>query len=172
MVGTSFPYAEWLPEEGSARGVEIDIDGRLIGMRYPDECNLVGDAKDTLQALIPLLRARKTGPGASSSRGRSTWRRSMDEPAPGVAQPMNPQPISAELAPAAGQLHPDLGLRVGDELVGTAPEDPPGNEVGAVGHAATMCPAVPYALARFAFPERPVIASTGTGRCRCSATPG
>src|SRR5579884_4431071 len=60
MIGTSFPYAEWLPEEGSARAVQIDIDGRLLGMRYaPTECNLVGDAKDTLQALIPMLERKQ-----------------------------------------------------------------------------------------------------------------
>src|SRR5437764_2677222 len=56
MVGTSFPYAEWLPEEGAARAVQIDIDGRLLGMRYaPTECNLAGDAQATLRGLIPLL---------------------------------------------------------------------------------------------------------------------
>src|SRR4051795_5137507 len=56
MIGTSFPYSEWLPEVGQARGVQIDIDGRLIGTRYPTEVNLVGDAGDTLRALLPRLR--------------------------------------------------------------------------------------------------------------------
>src|SRR3954470_13380476 len=55
MVGTSFPYSEWLPEEGAARAVQIDIDGRLVGMRYPTEVNLVGDAAETLSALAPHL---------------------------------------------------------------------------------------------------------------------
>jgi pyruvate dehydrogenase (quinone) len=55
MVGTSFPYSEWLPEPGQARGVQIDIDGRRVGMRYPTEVNLVGDAGETLRALAPLL---------------------------------------------------------------------------------------------------------------------
>ncbi|HKR99046.1 MAG TPA: thiamine pyrophosphate-binding protein, partial [Candidatus Dormibacteraeota bacterium] len=59
MVGTSFPYSEWLPEEGQARGVQIDIDGRLVGIRYPTEVNLVGDAAETLRALLPLLRAKQ-----------------------------------------------------------------------------------------------------------------
>src|SRR3954465_13378457 len=58
MVGTSFPYSEWLPEPGQARGVQIDIDGRLIGTRYPTEVNLVGDARDTLRALLPRLKPR------------------------------------------------------------------------------------------------------------------
>src|SRR5581483_3513019 len=56
MVGTSFPYAEWLPKEGQARGVEIDLKGDMIGIRYPMDALLVGDAKDTLQALLPKLR--------------------------------------------------------------------------------------------------------------------
>src|SRR5205814_7624707 len=56
MVGTSFPYSEWLPEEGKARCVEINLDGRLIGVRYPADVMLVGDAKETLHDLLPLLR--------------------------------------------------------------------------------------------------------------------
>ena len=59
MVGSSFPYSEFLPEEGQARGVQIDIDGRLLGLRYPMEVNLVGDSAETLRALVPLLE-RKT----------------------------------------------------------------------------------------------------------------
>ena len=55
MVGSSFPYSEFLPEEGQARGVQIDIDGRMIGIRYPMEAQLVGDSKATLEALLPLL---------------------------------------------------------------------------------------------------------------------
>src|SRR5690606_10865053 len=55
MIGTSFPYAEWLPDEGQARGVEIDIDGSMIGVRYPMDAHLIGDSKETLRALIPLL---------------------------------------------------------------------------------------------------------------------
>src|SRR6185312_2799536 len=58
MVGTNFPYSEWLPEPGQARGVQIDIDARLVGMRYPMEVNLVGDAAQTLRALIPLLQRK------------------------------------------------------------------------------------------------------------------
>src|SRR6185437_6109151 len=55
MVGSSFPYSEFLPEEGKAKGIQIDIDGRLIGIRYPMDVNLVGDSAETLRALIPLL---------------------------------------------------------------------------------------------------------------------
>ena len=59
MVGSSFPYSEFLPEEGQARGVQIDIDGRMIGIRYPMDVNLVGDATETLRALIPLLKRKE-----------------------------------------------------------------------------------------------------------------
>src|SRR5690348_17503728 len=55
MVGSSFPYSEFLPEEGKARGVQIDIDARRIGIRYPMDVHLVGDAGETLRALLPLL---------------------------------------------------------------------------------------------------------------------
>src|SRR3954462_891989 len=59
MIGSSFPYSEFLPEEGKAKGVQIDIDGRLIGLRYPMEANLVGDAKATLKLLIPRLERKQ-----------------------------------------------------------------------------------------------------------------
>ena len=55
MIGSGFPYSEWLPEPGQARGVQIDIDAKMLGIRYPMEVNLAGDAKDTLQALLPLV---------------------------------------------------------------------------------------------------------------------
>ncbi len=58
MVGSSFPYSEFLPEEGQARGVQIDIDGRMLGIRYPMEVNLVGDSAETLRALLPPPRAQ------------------------------------------------------------------------------------------------------------------
>ena len=70
MVGSSFPYSEWLPEPGQARGVQIDIDARLLGIRYPMEVNLVGDARDTLRALLPLLRRKADRVLAGGDRGR------------------------------------------------------------------------------------------------------
>src|SRR4029078_3051136 len=59
MVGTNFPYSEFLPTPGQARGIQIDIDGRLLGIRYPTELNLIGDAAETLRVLVPYLE-RKT----------------------------------------------------------------------------------------------------------------
>lgn len=75
---TSFPYAEWLPDEGTARGVEIDIDGRMIGIRYPMDAHLIGDSKETLRALLPLLKHKTTGPGGrrssrTSESGGASW---------------------------------------------------------------------------------------------------
>src|ERR671932_2293140 len=73
MVGSGFPYAEFLPEEGQARGVQIDIDGRNLGIRYPMEVNLCGDSAETLRALLPLLERKED----------RSWREQVEE---GVAQ--------------------------------------------------------------------------------------
>lgn len=59
MIGTSFPYAVFLPKEGQARGVQIDIDGRMLSIRYPMEVNLTGDSAETLRALIPLVQSKE-----------------------------------------------------------------------------------------------------------------
>ena len=61
MIGSRFPYTEFLPEEGQARGVQIDLDPRMVSMRYPMEVNLIGDSAATLRKLLPLL-DRKAGP--------------------------------------------------------------------------------------------------------------
>ena len=64
MVGSNFPYSEFLPKEGQARGVQIDVDGRVLSIRYPMEVNLMGDSAETLRALIPLLKRKRTVHGA------------------------------------------------------------------------------------------------------------
>src|SRR5438270_97710 len=69
MVGSSFPYPEFLPDEGQARGVQIDIDGRMLSIRYPMEVNLTGDSKETLRALIPLLQRKSD----------RSWRKHIEE---------------------------------------------------------------------------------------------
>jgi pyruvate dehydrogenase (quinone) len=167
MIGTSFPYAEWLPEEGSCRAVQIDIDGRLLGMRYaPTECNLVGDSKDTLQALIPLLERKEDRSWRENiEKEVDRWWRLMDERAHLDAQPINPQLVFAELSPRL----PDNCLLTSDS--GSATnwwarhlKLRTGMQTALSGTLATMCPAVPYALgAKFAYPERPVIACLGDG---------
>ncbi|HET9101869.1 MAG TPA: thiamine pyrophosphate-requiring protein [Solirubrobacteraceae bacterium] len=167
MIGTSFPYAEWLPEEGQARAVQIDIDGRNLGMRYaPTECNLVGDAKDTLDALIPLLKRKEDRSWRQQLEAEiERWWKLMDNRAHLDAQPINPQLIFAELSPRL----PDNCILTSDS--GSATNwwarhlrMRQGMQSALSGTLATMCPAVPYALgAKFAFPDRPVIASIGDG---------
>jgi pyruvate dehydrogenase (quinone) len=167
MIGTSFPYAEWLPQEGQARAVQIDIDGRLLGMRYaPTECNLVGDSKDTLRELIPLLERKEDRSWQENLMQEvERWWRLMDARAQLDAQPLNPQLVFAELSPRL----PDMCVLTADS--GSATnwwarhlKMRKGMKAALSGTLATMCPAVPYALAaKFAYPDRPVIASIGDG---------
>ena len=166
MVGSSFPYSEFLPEEGAARGVQIDIDGRMIGIRYPMEVNLVGDSKATLDALIPHLeRKRDRGWRNEIEANVRAWWELMEERAMQDAEPLNPQRVffelssrlpddcmlSADSGSAANWFARDLKLRKGMSatLSGTL---------------ATMGPGVPYAIAaKFAHPDRPAIALVGDG---------
>ncbi len=167
MVGSNFPYAEWLPEEGSCRAVQIDIDGRLLGMRYsPTELNLVGDSKPTLQALIPLLERKQDRSWREKLEQEiERWWKLMEKRAELSADPLNPQLVFQELS----QRLPDHCILLADS--GSATNwwarhlrMRKGMKAALSGTLATMCPGVPYALAaKFAFPERPVIASLGDG---------
>jgi pyruvate dehydrogenase (quinone) len=166
MVGSNFPYSEWLPEPGQARGVQIDLDARLIGTRYPMEVNLVGDATDTLRALIPLLeRKADRGWREGIEDGVARWWRVLDEQARIPADPINPQLVFHELSPRL----PDGAILTADS--GSATDwwarhlrVREGMQAALSGTLATMCPAVPYALAaKFAHPDRPVIAAIGDG---------
>jgi pyruvate dehydrogenase (quinone) len=167
IVGSNFPYAEWLPEEGSCRAVQIDIDARLLGMRYaPTEVNLVGDSKATLEALIPMLERKQDRSWRERLEAEiDRWWRLMDERAHLDAEPINPQLVFAELSPRL----PERCILTSDS--GSATNwwarhlrMRRGMQSALSGTLATMCPAVPYALAaKFAYPERPVIASIGDG---------
>jgi pyruvate dehydrogenase (quinone) len=166
MVGSSFPYSEFLPEEGKAKGIQIDIDGRMIGIRYPMDVNLVGDARETLAKLIPLLKRkedRSWREGVES--GMKDWWKLMEERAMEEAKPLNPQRVFFELSPrlpddcilsadsgsAANWYARDLKLRKG-------------MKASLSGTLATMGPGVPYAIAaKFAFPDRIAIALVGDG---------
>ena len=166
MVGTSFPYSEWLPEPGAARAVQIDIDARNIGTRYPTEVNLVGDAAPTLRALharlAPKGDAGWRGRSSSPSRGGGESSRSGPDQ---DGDPINPQLVFHELS---GRL-PDRAILTADS--GSATNwwarhlrMRSGMDAALSGTLATMGPAVPYALAaKFAYPDRPVIASVGDG---------
>ncbi|HLI23575.1 MAG TPA: thiamine pyrophosphate-requiring protein [Acidimicrobiales bacterium] len=166
MVGTSFPYAEWLPPEGQAKCVEIDIDGSLIGVRYPNDVSLVGDARDTLKALIPLLERKQDRRWRELIEGEvATWRRVLEDRAHQEGNPINPQFVFYEL----NQRLPDNCIFTSDS--GSATnwfaryiDLRAGMQSSLSGTLATMVPGVPYAIgAKFAFPDRPVIAFTGDG---------
>jgi len=166
MVGSSFPYSEFLPEEGQARGVQIDIDGRMLGIRYPMEVNLVGDAAETLRALMPLLNRKQDRSWREKiEREVAEWWNLIEHRAQLEAEPINPQLVFHELSKrlpdgailtsdsgsAANWFARDIKLRSGmmASLSGTL---------------ATMGPGVPYAIAaKFAHPHRPVIALVGDG---------
>jgi pyruvate dehydrogenase (quinone) len=166
MVGSSFPYSEFLPEEGQARGVQIDINGRMIGIRYPMEVNLVGDSAETLRALIPRLEHQRDRSWREKIESEvADWWRLMDSRAHLSAEPVNPQLVFHELSKrlpdnailssdsgsAANWFARDIKIRRGmmASLSGTL---------------ATMGPGVPYAIAaKFAHPDRPVFALVGDG---------
>src|SRR4051794_953814 len=166
MVGSSFPYSEWLPEPGQARGVQIDLDGRLVGMRYPMEVNLVGDAAETLRALLPLLVRKEDRAWREQLEAEvDRWWRILDDRAHQSADPVNPQRVFHELSSRL----PDRCILTADSGSATTwwarhLRMREGMMAGLSGTLATMCPAVPYALAaKFAHPDRPVIAAMGDG---------
>src|SRR5438477_4627693 len=166
MVGSSFPYSEFLPEEGKARGVQIDLDGRMVGIRYPMEVNLVGDAKETLKALIPQLEHKQDRSWRDEIEdGVRDWWKLIEERAMLDADPLNPQRVCHELSlrlPDGAILTSDSGsaanwyarnIRVREGMLGSLS-----------GTLATMGPGVPYAIAaKFAHPDRPVFALIGDG---------
>lgn len=166
MIGTSFPYAEFLPKEGKARGVQIDIEPRKLSLRFPMDVNLCGDSKETLRALIPLLERKKDREWREEvEENVEEWWRVVRARALNGAQPINPQRVFWELSPrlpenciltcdsgsSANWWARDLKVR-------------PGMMASLSGNLATMGCAVPYAIAaKFAHPDRPVIAALGDG---------
>jgi pyruvate dehydrogenase (quinone) len=166
MVGSSFPYSEFLPKEGQARGVQIEIDGKMISIRYPMEVPLVGDSAETLRALMPLL-IRKTDRTwrEKIEKNIADWWKVLEARAMNEANPINPQRVFWELSPrlpdncilssdsgsAANWFARDLKVRRG-------------MMASLSGNLATMGPGVPYAIAaKFAWPERVAIALVGDG---------
>src|SRR5689334_23191534 len=99
MVGSSFPYSEFLPEEGNARGVQIDIDGKMLGIRYPMEVNLVGDSAETLRALLPRLERKQDRSWREKIEGEiAEWWNLIEHRAQLSANPINPQLVFHELS--------------------------------------------------------------------------
>lgn len=166
MVGSNLPYSEFLPEWGQARGVQIDIDARMVGLRYPMEVNLVGDSRETLRALMPMLERqtdRSWRDEIESSVER--WWALMEERALTDADPLNPQRLFWELSP----LLPDGAIITADSGSATNwyardVKVRAGMRASLSGTLATMGCAMPYAIAaKFAHPERVVVALVGDG---------
>jgi pyruvate dehydrogenase (quinone) len=166
IVGSNFPYSQFLPDFGQARAVQIDIDARMIGMRYPTEVNIVADAQATLQSLLPHIDPKTDSSWRETiEKNVASWWDTMDRQAEIDAKPVNPMRIVSELssrAPANAIITSDSGsaanwyarnLRIKDGMRGSLS-----------GTLATMGPGVPYAIgAKFAHPDRPVIALVGDG---------
>ncbi|HEY5662057.1 MAG TPA: thiamine pyrophosphate-requiring protein [Gaiellaceae bacterium] len=166
MVGTSFPYAEWLPKEGQAKCVEIDIKASMIGIRYPVDVFLIGDAKATLQELNGRLKRKEHRSWRETIEGNvREWWRVVEDRALMDADPMNPQRVVHELS----QRLPDDAIVTADSGSSTnwwarQLKLRKGNMASLSGTLATMGPGTPYAIAaKFAYPDRPVIAFVGDG---------
>src|SRR5947207_3743762 len=166
MIGSSFPYSEWLPKPGQARGVQIDIDGKMLSIRYPMELGLVGDAKQTLRELLPLLDRKDDRSWREHIEGElQEWWRLLEERAMQDADPINPQRLFWELnkyLPADAIISADSGSAANwfarDVKLGR------GHMASLSGTLATMGPGVPYAIAaKFCHPKRPAVALVGDG---------
>jgi pyruvate dehydrogenase (quinone) len=165
-VGSSFPYTQFLPAFDQARAVQIDIDAKYIGMRYPYEVNLVGDAAATLRALIPLLERKEDRSWREDIEGKvARWWEVMEAEAMVEADPVNPM-----------RLFHELSTRLPDNAIVTADSGSSANwyarqlkfrggmRGSLSGNLATMGPGVPYGIgAKFGHPDRPVIVFAGDG---------
>ena len=166
MIGSGFPYSEFLPKEGQARGVQIDLKADMLSIRYPMEVNLVGEAGETLKALLPLLKQKTDRAWRETiEKNVAAWWKTAEERAMAKASPVNPQRVTWELSPrlperaiitsdsgsCANWYARDLKMRRG-------------MMASLSGGLASMGAAVPYAIAaKFAHPDRPVIALVGDG---------
>lgn len=165
MIGSGFPYSEFLPEEGQAKAVQIDIDAGMLSLRYPMDVNLVGDAKETLKALLPLLNQKDGKWRTTVEKNVADWWKLLDKRAHVEADPVNPQLVAWELSSrlpdnviltsdsgsCANWYARDIKMRTG--MMGSLS-----------GGLASMGAAVPYAVAaKYAHPDRPVIGLVGDG---------
>jgi pyruvate dehydrogenase (quinone) len=166
MVGSGFPYSEFMPEEGQARGVQIDIEPDMLSLRYPMEVNLVGDATETLRLLLPLLDQKTDRKWRDHVEEQvEKWWKLLEARAMQPAKPVNPQRVAWELS-----------ARLPDNVIVTSDSGSCANwyardlkmrrgmMASLSGGLASMGAAVPYAIAaKFAHPGRPVVGLVGDG---------
>jgi pyruvate dehydrogenase (quinone) len=166
MIGSAFPYSEFLPKPGSARGVQIDIDGTRISLRYPMEVNLIGDSATTLHALLPLLEQKPAGGWRQNiEKEVAIWWKTLEERAMQSADPINPQRVFWELSPRL----PDNCIMTGDSgsVANWYARDIKmrrGMKGSLSGGLASLGAATPYALAT-------VLHRCGVGRCAYAIPP-
>ena len=166
MVGSAFPYSEFLPAPGAARGVQIDIDGTRLSLRYPMEVNMVGDSATTLRALLPLLQQKKDTTWVREiESGMKSWWKLLEGRAMNTADPLNPQRVFWELSPRL----PDNAIITADSgsVANWYARDLKmrrGMKASLSGGLASLGAGTPYAVAaKMAFPDRTVIACMGDG---------
>ena len=166
MIGSSFPYSEYLPKEGKAKGVQIDISGKMLSIRYPMDVCLQGDSRETLRALIPLLKRKEDRSWQENIvKEVDRWWKVLEAKSKDSADPINPQQVfwelskrlpdncilSADSGSTAAWFARDLKIRKG-------------MKASLSGNLATMCPGMPYTIAaKFAFPDRMPIGLIGDG---------
>jgi pyruvate dehydrogenase (quinone) len=166
IVGSNDPWTEFYPPPERARAVQIDIDGRTLGNRYPVEVGLVGDAGHTLNALLPLLSGGAGGEWRAEVEGSvRAWRHLAADRASTPADPVNPELVVAELngrLPANAQIAVDVGSCV--YWYARQLRVPPGVPVHLSGTLASMGCSIPYGIAaKLERPDRPMVVLTGDG---------
>ena len=175
MIGSGFPYSEFLPEEDQARGVQIDIKPRMLGLRFPMDVNLHGDSQATLRELIPLLERKSDRDWRHAiEKDVEEWWQVMENRAMAEAEPLNPQRVFWELSP----MIPDDAILASDS--GSAAnwwardlKMKPSMKASLSGNLATMGPGVPYVIAaKFCWPGRPAIAMVGDGAMQMNGING
>jgi pyruvate dehydrogenase (quinone) len=166
MIGSGFPYSEFLPKEGQARAVQIDLKPDMLSLRYPMEVNLTGDSRETLRALLPLLREKTDGSWRTTiEKNVATWWKDLENRAMQSAEPVNPQRVAWELSPRL----PERAIITSDSgsCANWYARDVRirrGMMASLSGGLASMGAAVPYAIAaKFAHPDRTVVALVGDG---------
>jgi pyruvate dehydrogenase (quinone) len=166
MIGSGFPYSEFLPKEGQARGVQIDIEPEMLSLRYPMEVNLVGDSAETLRALLPMLDDKQDRSWQQQiEKEVAEWWEVLESRAMASANPVNPHRVVWELSPRV----PERAIITSDSgsCANWYARDLKirrGMMCSLSGGLASMGAAVPYAIAaKFAHPDRPVIALVGDG---------